>query len=229
MIRRSRLGCRSSKSVSNPVRDGQQLQPAQRLRHQMRLHLRPAVGRRSAGASCRRILHVHQIDHRQVDLRVIDRPMHQDSAAGRPRSLDPLRIRVVARPEQPARLQRLVIQPLRQGELQRGRDRQIADDLPDHPVLQFRFRRHAGQMPLRLLRIDGHHHQFLRDRKAAFVPVDGQPRRRLRPARSSGTCSDSARKRGRDRADIAARSPATPSGSAAPRPPARPRRAADAR
>ena len=51
------------------------------------------------------------------------------------------------------------------------------------------LRGHAAQVLLHLCGIQRHHHQFLRDRKAAFVAVKGQVRRAFGPARSSGICS----------------------------------------
>ena len=134
--------------------DGQKLQCAKRLRHQMPLHLGPAALVLGQGGAAG-VVQFEHVDRRQVNLAVIDRPVNAVLAPAL-ETLDPVDARVHPGPEQVAPEQLLVIEPLRQGELQPGRDRLFRDDLADHPVLQRRDPGHVFQMRLGLLRVIGH-------------------------------------------------------------------------
>ena len=153
------------------------------MRHQMRLHLGPAfriLGQRAATA----IVAIHQIDHRQVQLAVIDRPMDQPAPpmAG---IGQPIGLRMHLRPEQPTLCQRLMVKPLRHRILQPGRNGQVADDLAHHVILDLAAVGGARQLIGGLRRIGGHLPDLGPDRIAGFVHIDGQElaQRPVDPAR----------------------------------------------
>ena len=116
---------------------------------------------------------LHQVDDRQVDLAVINRPVDHELA---PFALipDPVAFGIVAGPEQLTFQQFLVIEPLRQRELQLGGDFLIANDRPHHVSFQVILRGHIRQMHLRLLRVIGHGQQLSRHRKPAVALVHGK-------------------------------------------------------
>ena len=78
------------------------------------------------------------------------------------------------RDRQIALRQFLVIQALRQGELQLSRHLQVADDPGQHVALQGIRVGHLAQVAFGLLRVIGHDQKLLRGGKAAFVVVDGE-------------------------------------------------------
>ena len=139
----------------------------------MRLHLGPAalILGQSGFAT---VFQLHQVDDRQVDLAVIDRPMDHKLPPVSLHFLDPVAFRVVVGPEQLTLQQFLVIEPLRQRELQLGGDFAVADDGAHHVGFQLVFGWHIRQMHLRLLRVIGHGQQFCRHRKPAVALIHGE-------------------------------------------------------
>ncbi len=99
------------KVAIKPPRDGQQFEPAQRLRHQRGLYFRPAslvFGQADFAA----VFALHQIDDRQVDLAVVNRPLDQIATTLGTYVSNPHNLGIIASPEQPPLCELLIIQPL---------------------------------------------------------------------------------------------------------------------
>ena len=179
---------RSEMEASQPLRvqvveiaveaagDGHELQPGHGLGDQMRLGLRPAVFvLRQRGAAA--VFEVHEVDRRDVDTAVVDRPVDEVAPAGLAAVAvvaEPDHVGVHLRPEQRAARQLLVIEPLAHRVLQLRRHGELADDLLDHLALELLGRGQGLEVPSRLGGVGGHLHQFPMHREARFLAVEGE-------------------------------------------------------